>query len=98
MLIMRRRVGEKFSIGPDIEIEVLEISHTRVRIGVSAPPSIPIVREEVARTGRENQAAAASIGTDAFAWVCDRLRIAGGALTRSQTLDASLHDKISKKS
>ena len=37
MLILRRRVGEAIAIAGDIEIEVIEISRTRVKLGVERP-------------------------------------------------------------
>ena len=40
MLVLRRRVGEAIAIGGDIEIEVIEISRTRVKLGVRAPRAI----------------------------------------------------------
>ena len=35
MLVLRRRVGETIAIGGGIEIEVMEISRTRVKLGVT---------------------------------------------------------------
>jgi carbon storage regulator CsrA len=54
MLVMRRRPGEGFQIGPEIEIEILEITPTRVKIGVKAPAALTITRNEVVRTREEN--------------------------------------------
>jgi len=54
MLVMRRRVGERLIIGPDVELEILEISPTRVKLGINAPQSVAIVRKEVAATRDEN--------------------------------------------
>ena len=61
MLVMRRRAGERFLIGDEIEIEVLEIAGTRVKLGITAPPSVVIVRREVQITQDENQSAASSV-------------------------------------
>ena len=46
MLVMRRRAGESFIIGDEIEIEVLEVTGTRVKLGIVAPDSLSIVRKE----------------------------------------------------
>ena len=46
MLVMRRRAGESFTIGDDVEIEVLEIAGTRVKLEIVAPEATPIVRKE----------------------------------------------------
>lgn len=47
MLILTRRVTETLMIGDDIEISVLGISGTSVRIGINAPRDIPVHREEI---------------------------------------------------
>lgn len=61
MLVMRRRAGESFMIGDGIEIEVLEVSGARVKIGIVAPPSVAIVRKETQTTRDENLTAARSV-------------------------------------
>lgn len=61
MLIITRRPGEKVMVGDDVVIEVLEMSGSSVRIGISAPKSIPVYREEIySAVKAENAAAAAS--------------------------------------
>jgi len=57
VLVLRRRVGETISIGDGIEIEVLEISHTRVKLGVVAPRDVPVVRKETIAVAAENRRA-----------------------------------------
>lgn len=47
MLILSRRAGEAVRIFENVEIEILEIKGNQVRIGFSAPYSIPIYREEI---------------------------------------------------
>ncbi len=47
MLTLTRKVGESIRIGDDIEIVVKEIRRNQVRIGIVAPRSVPIYREEV---------------------------------------------------
>lgn len=47
MLILSRRNGESFIIGEDIKITVLSQRSNQVRIGIEAPRSLPIHREEV---------------------------------------------------
>ena len=73
MLVMRRRAGEGFLIGPDIEIEVLEVSPTRVKIGIVAPNALQIVRKEVILTREENLAASRNAPPHAIAWLSERL-------------------------
>jgi carbon storage regulator len=47
VLILTRRAGEKIMIGDDIEIVLVGISGTQVRIGIKAPPEVEVHREEV---------------------------------------------------
>ena len=59
MLIITRRAGERIVLGDDIVVEVMEITGNTVRLGVSAPKSLPIYREEIwAAVKAENKAAA----------------------------------------
>lgn len=47
MLVLARRVGENILIGDDIVVTVLEMSRDQVRIGIRAPRSVSVHREEV---------------------------------------------------
>ena len=60
MLILTRRPGDAIVIDGGIRIVVLEADARGVRIGIEAPPSIGIVREELlTEIAAENQRAAA---------------------------------------
>ena len=61
MLVIRRRAGESLLIGEAIEIEVLEIFGTRVKLGIVAPDSVVIQRKEIKITRDENITAARSV-------------------------------------
>lgn len=54
MLILTRRVGEKMMIGDDIELTILGIKGNQARIGINAPLSIPVHREEIYQKIKEN--------------------------------------------
>ena len=59
MLIITRRAGQKVMLGDDVTVHVMEIVGNSVRIGVEAPKSLPVYREEIwASVKQENQAAA----------------------------------------
>lgn len=73
MLVMRRRAGESFLLGADIEIQVLQVTGARVKLGICAPPSVVIVRREVQITQDENQTAALSVTPHAIASLLNRL-------------------------
>lgn len=47
MLVLTRKPGEKVRIAGNIFVEVVEVDGKRVRIGFTAPPDVPIVREEL---------------------------------------------------
>jgi carbon storage regulator len=65
MLIITRRPGEKIMLGDDVVIEVIEASGSSVRIGIDAPKSIPVYREEIWAAVKEENAAAAATDVDA---------------------------------
>lgn len=59
MLVLTRRPGDSITIGDDILVTVLEVSGSNVRIGISAPRHVRILREEIYQAMRtENRAAA----------------------------------------
>jgi carbon storage regulator len=61
MLILTRRVGETVMIGDDVTITVLGVKGNQVRVGINAPKSIAVHREEIyERIKREHAAEAAS--------------------------------------
>jgi carbon storage regulator len=61
MLILSRKINEKIMIGDDISISIIEIRGDQVRIGVDAPKTVKVFRQEVFDAIRaENKAAAES--------------------------------------
>lgn len=47
MLILSRRIGERFLIGDDITVTVLGVSGNNVKLGIDAPKETAIYREEL---------------------------------------------------
>ena len=47
MLILTRRVDESLLIGEDIEVLVLEVRGSQVRLGVQAPADVKVLRDEL---------------------------------------------------
>ena len=61
MLILTRRVGERLMIGDDVSVTVLGVKGNQVRIGVDAPSSVAVHREEIyERIQAERQSVVAS--------------------------------------
>ena len=47
MLILTRRIGEVVMIGDEVQVKILAVKGEQVRVGISAPQSVSIHREEV---------------------------------------------------
>jgi carbon storage regulator len=59
MLRITRRSGERIRVGDNVIIDVIEVRGGTVRLGIDAPRSIPVFREELwLEVSAENQAAA----------------------------------------
>lgn len=65
MLVLSRRANESVMIGQDVVVTVIEVRGDQVRLGISAPRSVPVHREEVAlEIRRANERAAAAAPND----------------------------------
>ena len=59
MLALARKINQSIMLGNDIEITLLEIKGDQVKIGISAPKSVPIYRKELfVQIQEENKKAA----------------------------------------
>lgn len=47
MLILSRKCDESIMLGDLIEVSVLSIEHGKVKLGITAPESLPVFRKEV---------------------------------------------------
>jgi carbon storage regulator len=56
MLILTRRAGESLRIGDDVEVTVMAVNGSQVRIGIKAPINVSVDREEVAERKRREKA------------------------------------------
>ena len=60
MLVLSRKPGEKIMIGNDVVLTILEVRGDNVKLGVQAPRSIAIHREEIYEELRRSNQQAAS--------------------------------------
>jgi len=60
MLVLTRRPGEAIHIGDGIVVTILEVDAKSCRIGIQAPPSVAVYREEVYRRIQEENRRAAT--------------------------------------
>jgi carbon storage regulator len=59
MLVLSRQLDESIMIGDDIVITLVDVRGDKVRLGIAAPPNIPVHRQEVYEAiQRENMHAA----------------------------------------
>lgn len=47
MLVLTRRVGEKIRIGDDVVITLLGVRGNQYKVGIEAPKSVSVHREEI---------------------------------------------------
>ena len=61
MLVLTRKLGESIRIGDDIIVKVVDLDSRHVKLGIEAPRSVSVNREEIyERIQKENKAAAES--------------------------------------
>jgi carbon storage regulator len=47
MLVLTRREGEEIVIAGNIRVTLVSVEGGKVRLGITAPPSVPVHRKEV---------------------------------------------------
>ena len=83
MLVIRRKAGESFLIGDDIEVEILGLAHNHVKLGIRAPKSVPILRKEVRLAGDQNREAAGLGSIESLTDLLNILRVDEGIRSRN---------------
>jgi len=65
MLILSRRPGESLTISDDVVVTVIGVSGNQIRLGITAPREVRVLREEIYKAVREeNQAAANALDSN----------------------------------
>ncbi len=62
VLIITRRAGERIMVGDEIVVEIMEMVGNSVRVGIAAPRSVPVYREEIYTAVRDENRAAVETG------------------------------------
>ncbi|SVB93368.1 uncharacterized protein METZ01_LOCUS246222 [marine metagenome] len=60
MLVLTRKVGESIQINEDVKITVIEVKGKNIRLGIDAPKTTKIYREEVFLKIKEENKSASS--------------------------------------
>jgi len=47
MLVLSRKLGQRFQVGPEVRITIVKIDRNSVRIGIEAPSDVTVCREEI---------------------------------------------------
>lgn len=74
MLVLSRQRDETIMIGDDIEITVVDIRGDKVRLGITAPPSVPVHRKEVYEAIKRENRDAARVNLDDLGKADEKLR------------------------
>ena len=77
MLVLTRKTGESINIGDDVKISIMEIKGRSVRIGIEAPKSMVIHREEIYQKIQEENRLASESGELNMKTIGDLLRNIG---------------------
>jgi carbon storage regulator len=63
MLVLTRKLEESIIIGQDVTITILSIEKDKVKIGISAPREIPVIRKELFQAIQEQSAVVEKLAT-----------------------------------
>lgn len=77
MLILQRKTGESLLIGEDITVRVVSVDGTRVRLAISAPEDVSILRSELVTAAAANRDSAMEEAAPA-----ELLNLLGGVLDK----------------
>lgn len=61
MLVLSRKSGESLWINDNIEVRIVEVSNDKVKIGITAPKEVKILRSELCQTMESNKESAENV-------------------------------------
>lgn len=82
MLILQRKAGESLVIGEDITVSVVSVDGVRVRLAITAPDDVSILRSELVTAANANRDSAMEEGAPT-----ELLNLLGGVLERKDDAD-----------
>mgnify|MGYP002508137973 FL=1 len=82
MLILQRKAGESLLIGEDITVQVVSVDGSRVRLAITAPEDVSILRSELVTATAANRDSAMEEAAPA-----ELLDLLGGVLDRREGPD-----------
>ena len=82
MLILQRKAGESLVIGEDITVRVVSVDGMRVRLAITAPDNVSILRSELVTAANANRDSAMEESAPA-----ELLNLLGGVLDREKEPD-----------
>ena len=85
MLILQRKLSETIKVGEDIEISVVEISKNQVKLGITAPEDMAIIRDDAVCKNSPEKKSSSAIMEEVAGLL---LEIAAGSYSRQKTRQA----------
>lgn len=74
MLILSRKTDQQIKIGEDITITIIDIKGDQVKIGVEAPKSVKVFRQEVFNAIKNENTAASIVNNDVVSTISKILK------------------------
>jgi len=98
MLILTRKPGESLYIGDDVKVTIVELKGRQIRVGIEAPKSYRIYREEIyLAILEENRKAAGAIGDDQMAGLDNISKVLGNSSAKeASTVDSASAEAAEK--
>jgi len=85
VLVLSRKVGESLVIDDKVQVKIVNVRGNQVRVGVEAPGSVSIVREELFRAIASANRKAARRNDGAISALASSLRVSQDASKRGGT-------------